>query len=383
MKKLSIVLLALVVGVFFASTALAFHEGDEGTAEGALGVTGKYTLDAESAVDNDGAEGAWFDDDLELVLRINQGTVTATIDFEISDDEWFDTNVAWRPLDLIDNYYVEWQAQDNLKVKIGEYGISFGHKVLIYADPWAHQVGLTYGLDAVDLGFYLGKIWEGGYDDAVVEDDIDSLTLTASVKNVDFFSKLEFIYLQATYEEFWGDFTDTYLGFNSAFDVGPVGVALEYGTIGSDFAAIDGGNFILADFDLDEITGYGLKIHFFQSNEEFFDTALGFGGGDYYPYMLYTFRAGDGGTLNDLMLIGVSGSHALNDKTTLIAKALVSGEWGPNDDSVGTELDFHAKYKFDDNVTGTFTVATWTPGDGFGAADDTATDLRARFVFTF
>ena len=79
-------MLALAFAVSFAGSALAFHQGDEGTSEGSLGISGKYTVDAETYEDNNGTKGAWYDDDLEVVIRVNQGSVTGVIALEISDD---------------------------------------------------------------------------------------------------------------------------------------------------------------------------------------------------------------------------------------------------------------------------------------------------------
>jgi hypothetical protein len=377
MKKLSIVLLALVVGVFFAGTAMAFHNGDEGTSEGALGITGKYTIDAESYAIGD-VDANWYDDDMEIVLRLNQGTVTGVVDLEITDDENFDGTSKDRTGDLVDNYWVEWAAMDNLKVKIGEYGLSFGAKVLIYAKPAAHHIGVTYQLDAVDLGFYLGKVDEGAEkNDDVIEDDVDSISLLVNVKSVDFFSKLAFLYVT---QDDSVDNQLTYIGFDSKFMAGPVAVNLEYGSVGSDDATYDGGNFLLAQIGLDDVVGFDFNVDYFSSSEEFDDTMLSATGGDFYPYMIVTFRSGFLGDLNECTLIGLSGSYAINDKMTLVGKVLASGTYGVDDDSVGTEIDAHLKYKFDDNVNATFTVATWSGGD---ASDDSATDLRARFAFKF
>jgi predicted porin len=396
MKKLYIVLLALAVGVFFASTALAFHEGSEGTAEGALGVSGTYYMDAESNDDNAGGSSKWYDDEMELVLRVNLNDVTAVIDFEITDDEtWDGSNNSSGG--LLNGYWIQWAAMDNLNVKIGEYAPSFGHKVLIYADPQAHHIGLTYGLDSVDLGFYLGKVAEGAtYDDEVAEDDIDSMTLTANIKGVDFFSKLNFIYVSVQSGDdstdgggtspmatFAGD-ASSYLGFDSGFTIGPVGVALEYGSVASDVDAIDGGNFMLVDLGLDDLVGFDLNVHYFSSSEEFSDSALGMGVGDYYPYRIIGWRdaAGPADGLTEVTLIGVSGSYAINDKATFTAKALVSGEQADN--ALGTEVDLGVNYKFADNVSARFDYNMASLDDeNYGTDDDSATDMRARFTFKF
>ncbi|UCG37717.1 MAG: hypothetical protein JSV00_05785, partial [bacterium] len=232
MKKLSIILLALALAVFFAGSAMAFHEGDEGTAEGALGITGTYTLDGEINQDNAGGDSRWFDDDLEVVIRVNMLGVTGVIDLEISDDETFDGNDTEGDSSdsLIDNYWVEWNAMDNLKVKMGEYALTFGKAVFIYADPPAHHIGLIYsGLDNATLSFFLGKVDEGATtNDESSDDDIDSMSLLINVKGVDFFKKLDIIYVSATAADdataTFGD-SASYIGLDTAFSAGPVAVA--------------------------------------------------------------------------------------------------------------------------------------------------------------
>jgi hypothetical protein len=404
MKKLYIVLLALVVGVFFASTALAFHEGSEGTAEGALGVSGTYYFDAESTDGNDGSERRGYDDDLEIVLRLNKGTVTGVIDFEISDDGTWDGSNISRGTNLnasndyvvmgtpggnaivtdtntvtklIDNYWIEWAAMDDLTVKIGEYSNSFGRAVLIYADPPAHVIGFKYsGLDAAALGLYLGKIDEGSTTNT--DDDVDSITLTANFK-IEALSKANFIYITADAD---GD-TSTYIGADLGLTAGPVALGFEYGAVTSDTFAVDGGNFMVAEVGLDELIGFDLNINYFSSNEDFNVDGFGWGHRDFYPYKITGWTDVNGpDDLTDMTLIGLSASYGLNDKATLSGKILASGE--SRDMALGTEVDVRLTYKFDDNVTGYFDVATLSPdSEYYGPFDDSVTDMRARLLFKF
>jgi hypothetical protein len=388
MKKLYIVLLALAVGVFFAGTAMAFHEGDDGTAEGSLGVSGTYYFDAESTDGNDGSERKAYDDDLEVVIRLNKGTVTGVVDLEVSDDgTWDGANVSNKAVDeldevvfgavAVDNYWIEWKAMDDLTVKIGEYAHTFGRAVLIYGDPSAHHLGFKYGgLDAAALGLYLGKIDEGSTTDP--DDDVDSITLTANFK-VEALSKLNFIYITADDD---GD-KDTYIGVDVGLTAGPIGLGLEYGAATSDTAAIDGGNFMVAEVGLDELIGFDLNINYFSSNEDFTTAGFGWGHRDFYPYKIVAWTDVNGpDNLQDLTLIGLSASYGLNDKATLSGKLLASGEVDGN--ALGTEVDVRLTYKFDDNVTGYFDVATLSPDSEFyGTDDDSVTDMRARLLFKF
>jgi hypothetical protein len=378
MKKLYIVLLALAVGVFFASTAMAFHEGSEGTAEGALGVTGSYTFDAESTDGNDGSERKAYDDDMEIVLRLNKGTVTGVVDLEINDGNFEGAANNFG----VDNYWIEWAAMDDLTVKIGEYSNSFGRAVLIYADPPAREIGFKYsGFDAAALGLYIGKVTEGVT--TVETDDVDTITLTANF-TVEALSKLNFIYITGDAD---GD-KATYIGADVGLTAGPVALGFEYGAVTADTFAVDGGNFMVAEVGLDELLGFDLNINYFSSNEDFNIDGFGWGHRDFYPYKIvaWTDAASSDGRdpdkLNEMTLIGLSASYGLNDKATLSGKLLASGT--ANDDALGTEIDVRLTYKFDDNVTGYFDVATLSPDSEFyGTNDDSVTDMRARFSFKF
>jgi hypothetical protein len=386
MKKFSIILLALVFTVSFVGAAMAYHEGDEGTSEGALGVYGKYTLDAESYSGQGDAETKWYDDDFELVFKVNLGTVTGVVDLEISDDEDFAGGSAEgnAPGSIIDNYWIEWNSPivDGLKFKIGEYGLTFGRAVIIYADPAAHTIGGTYALEGVDLGLYVSKVVDPKANDS---NDHDVLTFTANVKSIDFFKKLNFIYLSGADDI--NDESYSVIGIDTAFEAGPVDIALEYGSV-SDDVVTNEADFTYAQFGLDRVVGYGLNLEYFTTSDtgnlnERTDYGSGLGG-DYYPLMIYAFRSGVNSDLEDVTMIMLGGSYGINDNNTLKGKVLVSGDAGPNDDSIGTEFDLHLVHKFADDISATFTYASWSPGDAyFGGDGDTQTDLRARFSFKF
>ena len=86
MKKFSIVLLTVALALVFAVPAMAIHIGDIRDAdEGALGINGKYTLDGEKT-DYDGAENAWYDNDVDVNFTWNLGDVTVRWRAELNDD---------------------------------------------------------------------------------------------------------------------------------------------------------------------------------------------------------------------------------------------------------------------------------------------------------
>ncbi len=173
MKRLSIFLLALAFAVTFAVPAMAVHEGSLDTGppppgmEEGWAMYGDYTIDGE-IYDQGASESKWYDDEFQFVIKVDRGPVTATVDFEISDDEFFegstinpgsnasyvldetisgvDHNADGDTADkitvntydhLLDNYFIEYDAGarvEGLGVKIGEYGNSFGRKVAIYSE---------------------------------------------------------------------------------------------------------------------------------------------------------------------------------------------------------------------------------------------------------
>ncbi|NOY86873.1 MAG: hypothetical protein GXP52_06195, partial [Deltaproteobacteria bacterium] len=185
MKRFSVMLLALVFVVAFTVPAMATP--DEG-----LSVSGTYKLDGESNSTNAGVDSRWYDDDFELLLKVNKGDVTATVDLEISDNANFTPmpTTIERSGDIVDNYYIQWKANDALAFKIGEYGVSFGTHEGYYSQGH-QQIGITYALDNVSLGLYLAKMQDGGTGDT---NDDNQYTLTANFKDVGTFTKLNFIY---------------------------------------------------------------------------------------------------------------------------------------------------------------------------------------------
>ena len=390
MKKFSVIFVAVVFAMSLAVPAMAVHFGSLGTGptpavDEGFSISGSYTLDGEDYTDRDGVQTQWFDDDMEVVLKVNKGDVTAVVDLEVSDDENFDGTGAngLRPNDLIDNYYVTLAnfITDGLNLKIGEYSVSFARKVVFYAEG-NHIIGLTYGLDQIDLGLYIAK-----QDETKADPDADhDLTIfTGKVKGVDFFKKLNFIFATAS-QEVTGTSDDYgYTGIDAAFQVGPVPLGVEYGAISDDdTTGNDGGTFYIFEAGLDELVGFDLNVSYYSGNEDMGEST--FGSNDYYPLMIYGFRSGDNGGFDDVNLAMVDGSYKYSDNLKFKAKVLVQGEEGSTqgNGSVGTEIDLHGIVKLASNATATLTYATWAPGDAYAAPnDDTATDMRARLKLTF
>lgn len=395
MKKLTILLLAL------ALTALAVP-----AMAGDVAVSGKYTFDAEDFSGQGDVKDQWYDDELKVNVKVTSGAVTLGLDLEVSDDEYFDLDEHGRSTvagtstvsytdaddspysDLVDNYYVAWATPvEGLGVKIGEYGLSFGRGVALYDDPPAHEIGVTYNkLANVDLGLYIGKVYEAKNDD---DTDIDTMALTAGVKGVQIFQKLNFIYLNATGEDDPATATTVedvdagYIGVDTAFAAGPVDLAIEYGNITDGEDETNEASFTYAEISFDRLAGFDINLELFDSSEDGDLEGL-FGANNFYPYLLYGFRAGVNGSLSAVRLIGVSGSYKINEKMTVSGKVLAQGTEKVSDESVGMEIDAHLAYKFADNASVQLSYGTWSPGDAyFGGDGDTESDMRARFVFTF
>jgi len=389
MKKFSVIFVAVAFAMSLAVPAMAVHFGSLGTGptpavDEGFSISGSYTIDAEDFTDRDDTKTQWFDDDLEVVLKVNKGDVTAVVDLEVSDNESFDGSKASSP-NLIDNYWVQLDnfITDGLGLKIGEYSISFAKKVVVYAEG-AHVIGLKYGIDNFDLGLYIAKNDENKTDP---ETDEDMTILTANVKGVDFFKKLNFIFItdsdESPADTRSGDYG--YTGIDAAFDLGPVPVTIEYGAISDDAGTgNDGGTFYVATANFKELVNFDLGLEYYSGNEDMGE--ITFGSNDYFPLMIYGFRSGDNGGFQDVNLAILTAGYKYSDDISLKAKVLVQGKEGSSmgDGDVGTEIDLHATVKLASNASATLTYATWAPGDAYAAPDDnTATDLRARLKLTF
>ncbi|UCF31365.1 MAG: hypothetical protein JSV26_02805 [bacterium] len=406
MKRFSILLLALAFAVAIAAPAMAVHEGSLDTGpppadmEEGWAMYGDYTLDAEDYTHRTDAQTQWYDDEFQFVIMVDRGPVTATVDLEVSDDENFEGSGKARTGDLVDNYFVVYDAGarvEGLSFKVGEFGNSFHSKAIFYSEG-GHQIGAIYSADFGKVGLYLGKKDETK-SDPDADDDLITFTLDIA-KSIDFFKSLDFIYASGSNEVTAGSEYDySFFGGYAAFDIGPVPITLEMGSVSDDrdpdtVGGNDGGQYFYMTAGFDEFVGFDLNLEYYNANED--HGTMTFGDDDFFPLMIYGFRSGDNEALADVDLIMVSASYAVSDFLTLKGKVLVAGDEGNavvNDDdgfadytntndSVGTEIDVHAIMKWAGNVTSTLTYATWSPGDGY-TPDDTATDIRLRTVFSW
>ena len=355
MKKLSIILLALAFALVMTVPALAVHVGDDGTAEGGLRITGTYKGDGESR-DVDGVKDEFYDDDMEVVLKFSTGDVTATIDLEISDDGTYDGKNRSGVDNLIDNYYVTWQAMDALMLKMGEYSCAFG-RAIGTDGACAHNIQATYMLDAADIGLILAKVEEGqdGDDDG----DIDSMVLKVDVKEAGPFDTLNLYYNNITDETAAAGPEFSYTGIDVALPLGPVGFAMEYGAHGGDAD----GNFMVFEIGLGDLVGFDLNVNYFMSSDDYL---AAFSGNDWAPLLIF------GDNINefwyDVTAIWADASYDVNDKLSIWAAVLASAE---NDagDGYGSEFDVGLNYKLADNVTYGASYGSYSEGDGVLVSD--------------
>jgi hypothetical protein len=381
MKKLSIILLALAFAVSFAGSAMAVHVGDEGTQEGSLGISGTYKIDGESK-DVDGEENAFFDDDLELVVKVNKGAVTAVIDFEISDDADF----AAHTLDndsLLDNYYIMYQYNDALSFKIGEYAVGWGRNVALY-NTGGHNMAAMYSLDSVDLTGILSKLQEtqNGNEDA----DIDQLTLSASFKNTPF-SKLVIGFANVRGDE-GSDIDDASLsltGVDYAIPVGPVALSGEIASLGGDADGV----MYLFEFGLEELVGFDLGINYFRSDEDWFPVGA-YSPADndilvdsfYFPLELFADEIN--GNLYNTTMIWLTLGYQVNDNLSVgaaIAPSIKStdDDFGP--ETFGTEFDLSLSYQIADGVSYAAAYGNFAADDDSGEEDANSMWHRVTFKF--
>ncbi|MDF1525357.1 MAG: hypothetical protein P1S59_03680 [bacterium] len=362
MKKLSIILLALALALVFTVPAMAIHIGDDDSPEGSIGFTGRYQFDGESRDYND-VKNDFFDDDLDVSITMIQGGVKGFVGLEIADTPDFagNSHVNANVSNIVDNYYVEWSAMDNLKVKIGEYGLAFG-RAIGTDSAGERQIQVTYSMDAVSISGALMKAVDGG------EDEDDTLYLKLSAKEAGPFTKLDVV----SYSEM-NDVTvpeNSYTGLDLAVPVGPVGVAFEYGANGGDLD----GNFMLLELALDDLVGFELGVNYFASSDDY---SAAYDGSDWSPVAIY----GDNinSVLADATALWLTFGYSVNDKLSLNAAALLMTENDVGDD-LGTEFDVGLKYKLADNVSYAAKYGSYTEGD---APIGDWTEMWHRIEFKF
>jgi hypothetical protein len=370
MKKLSIILLALAFALVMAVPAMAIHIGDDQTAEGGLGITGTYKIDGE-ARDVDGVTDEFYDDDFEVVLKFSTGPVTATIDLEISDDGSYDAKNITRSADIVDNYYLTYQAMDSLQFKFGEYSCGFA-RVISTDGACGHNVQGMYSLDAADITLILSKLVEGS-DSGGDDGDTDSMVLKVDLKAAGPFDTLALYYNNITSELNTPDAEVSYTGVDVALPLGPVAFAMEYGALGGDGE----GNFMVFEIGLGDLVGFDVGINYFQSSDDY---TAAFSGNDWAPMNIYGDNINE--MLYDTSAIWVTFGYGVNDKLSLSAAALVQAE---NDagDAYGSEFDVGMKYKLADNVTYQASYASYAEGDAVDPEDVDYTELFHRLTLKF
>jgi hypothetical protein len=366
MKKLSIILLALAFALVMTVPALAIHIGSEGTSEGSLGITGKYQFDGQIDDDDNGTK-AYYDDDLEVVMRFMTGDIKATIDWEISDRNPLAGHS--NDITLIDNYFIEWQATDALKFKAGEYALGFGRKLVLYNEGGS-GLTISYALDTVNVALSHHKSSErtdASGDDA---DSTDNM-ITVNVMEAGPFTKLNFVYLMSEVESstvpLVAESSDNYTGVDLALGLGPVGLGFEYGSLGGDVAE---GTIMVADIDLADLVGFDLGVHYLVGSDDL-DASPFDGGDDYTP--LGVFLDQNASDQADVTALWLTVGYAVNDQLSLSGAALVQAE---ND-----EYNAGLAYKIADNVLYKASYASFSEGDVAYSGDRTETFHRIQFTF--
>ena len=369
MKKLSITLLALALALAFTVPAMAIHIGDDQSPEGSIGFTGRYQFDGETR-DIDGETVDFFDDDLDVSITMIKGDVKGFVGLEIADTPDFagaghvNANVS----NIVDNYYVEWSAMDNLKVKIGEYGLAFG-RAIGTDGAGERQIQVTYSMDALSISGALMKAVNGD------EDENDTLYVKLSAKEAGPFTKLDVV----SYGQM-NDLTTTensYTGVDLALPIGPVALAFEYGANGGDLD----GTFMLAEIGLEELVGFDVGVNYFASSDDY---AGPYDGNDWAPGMILGDQINGG--VADMTAIWLTFGYGVNDKLSLNAKAILSAEDDAGNE-YGTEIDVGLKYKLADNINYQAKYGTYSEGDfGLGSpvGDDVdRTEMWHRIEFKF
>ena len=361
MKKLSITLLALALGVVFAAPAMAIHIGDVRDPQGALGINGQYVLDGEK-VDYDGDEAAWYDNDVDVNFTWNMGDVTVRWRAELDDTEGLQG--AKNNAGIIDDLWVSYRLNDSLTFKFGEYYI--GSSAIADDTTGGFNIQAMYGLDSVDLAFAVVKKVEDGNAaaaDAAGDEDTDRMVLSANFKEVGPMTKLALTYVtednQATEEG--ADF----MLLDAALPIGPVTLGFQYGSFGGTdgTSGLDAeGNYMLVDIGFEELIGFDLAVRYFSATDDLY-------GGweeDYAPYQIIQDEVQQPETSRDITLIALLGSYAYNDKLTF-SGAYITAETTDAGDEIGTEFDVIASYKIADNVTYKAAIGSFSDGDlGFG-----------------
>jgi len=370
MKRLSIIMLALALALVMSVPAMAIHLGDDQSPEGSIGFTGRYQMDGEIQ-DVDGAKSDFFDDDLDLSITLVQGDIKALIGLEIADtNPWEGSgHVSAGVTNVVDNYYVEWSAMDNLKVKIGEYGLAFG-RAIGTDGAGERQIQVTYSMDALSISGALMKADDGSNDGAGDEDD-DTLYIKLSGKEAGPFTKLDVVSFTESNDS--GSAENSYTGIDLALPIGPVDIGFEYGANGGD---IDG-TFMVLELGV-TLADIDLGLNYFISSDDY---AGPYDGNDWAPGMILGDQVN--GDVADMSTIWLDAKYAVNDKLDIGGIIIVAAEDDAGN-AYGTEVDVALMYKIADNIDYKLGYGTYTEGDfgaGIGDVDRTETFHRLQFKF--
>ena len=378
MKKLSVILLALAIAAF-AVPALA----------GDVAMDGEYTFGGESWSNDVSDDYGLFYDELDLDIEVSMGDVLFHWDVEVTDDPWFDRSDDEGGLNsddtapgqdnkIVDGMWVKWQATDAFSVKFGEYGWD-GPNNLVTDGPGGGSgtIGLMYSLDVADLSFYLSRDDEGNrtYVDGVStfsrEEDVTTMGLIVegAIGPVD----AGLLYTQTT-DEMTDDVDTSLVEVWGEFSVGPVGVWLDYGSVGADDSAgvTDGGTILNAEFGLDDLVGFGLTIGLVQTNEDYDGSPYA---DDWDVVKIY------GDEWGDAMMVYLGAEYGVNDKLTVGLDALLMNDVDSDDGP--TEIDVWAGYSFADNVSVEAGYAMQTANDGDAVGYEDQDLMWYELVFGF
>jgi hypothetical protein len=387
MKKLSIVLLALAFAIVSAGAVFA---GDPD-------ISGKYVIDSED-LNWDDDQNAWWDVDIDVYFTWTEGNSTVYWRAELADT---DDVASGKGTNIVDDLWISYQFNDNLKLKVGEYFMATNPIADDTTGGW--NVQLMYGMDAVDLSVTIDKEVEGlDTTGANTEDaDIDRYILDANFKEAGPLTKLNFRYVSETNEA--ASEGASLMAVKFALPAGPVTIDGEYGTFsGTNGIAVSGtdapkyglagavdpgdidaeGDYMMFTFGLDELVGFGLDIGYLATSEDLYALWQE----DFAPFQIILDDISPAAESNaNVTAIWVGGDYAYNDNLTLGATyimASLTDDAGANDagDTFGSEIDLIANYKFADNVSYKFAIGMFSEGD-ISVGD--ATKVMQRITVTF
>jgi len=364
MKKLSIILLALVIAApLMAVPAIA----------GDISADGSYML--RGRADSNSEDNSYFQHELDLNINVQSGDVQFHWDIELADTDIFDgTGLTFdnrfaggdAPKGIWDGFYVKWAATDAMAFKAGIYGVSDNNSLMFdSAGNGDGIMGITYALDMVDFGAYLSKQEDNP------EDDITEMLFTTSAEIGP--AGVSLVY-GSRVDDVNDDSNSQALYLDGGIAVGPVGINVAYGSESGDLAG-DGGNIILANFDLSDLVGFSLGLDMINTNKKWVEGEA-FGNDYGYAELL------DGDAVEDTMIFGITAGYTVNDQLSLSALAIVSNDAGDNGDGP-TEVDVALEYDFADNVTYQAGYASVSGGDPGTEIEDDVTRLWHRIDFDF